>query len=115
VVKDAPDPTEKNVDKIIQDNSTKWLEDYKGYLKTPEAYGIRMLLAKSYIEQYRGKAVATNPQRKAELLSLARKQLTEIEQAENEYTDEARNLKISLMKEQGAFTKKVSEFHKGAI
>lgn len=109
VVKDAPDPTEKNVDKIIQDNSTKWLEDYKGYLKTPEAYGIRMLLAKSYIDQYRGKAVATNPQRKAELLSLARKQLTEIEQAENEYTDEARNLKISLMKEQGAFTKKVSE------
>lgn len=109
VVKDAPDPSEKDVDKIIQNNSNKWLEDYKSYLKTPEGYGIRMLLAKSYIEQYRGKAVATNPQRKAELLSLARKQLTEIEQAENEFTDEARNLKISLMKEQGAFTKKVSD------
>ena len=109
VIKDAPDPTEKDVDKIIQTNGNKWLDDYKAYVKTPEGYGIRMLLAKSYIEQYRGKAVATNPQRKAELLTLARKQLTEIEQAENEYTDEARNLKISLMKEQGAFTKKVTE------
>lgn len=109
VIKDAPDPTEKDVEKIIQNNSNKWLEDYKAYVKTPEGYGIRMLLAKSYIEQYRGKAVATNPQRKAELLSLARKQLTEIEQAENEFTDEARNLKISLMKEQGAFSKKVSD------
>ena len=109
VIKDAPDPTEKDVEKIIQTNGNKWLDDYKAYVKTPEGYGIRMLLAKSYIEQYRGKAVATNPQRKAELLTLARKQLTEIEQAENEYTDEARNLKISLMKEQGAFTKKVSD------
>ncbi len=109
VIKDAPDPTEKDVDKIIQTNSNKWLEDYKAYVKTPEGYGIRMLLAKSYIEQFKSKAVATNPQKKAELLNLARKQLTEVEQAENEFTDEARNLKISLMKEQGAFTKKVSD------
>jgi len=109
VIKDAPDPSEKDVDKIIQTNSNKWLDDYKSYVKTPEGYGIRMMLAKSYIEQYRGKAVAANPQRKAELLTLARKQLTEIEQAENEFTDEARNLKISLMKEQGAFSKKVSD------
>lgn len=74
-------------------------------MKTPEGYGIRMLLAKSYIEQFKSKAVATNPQKKSELLNLARKQLTEVEQAENEFTDEARNLKISLMKEQGALPK----------
>jgi len=46
VVKDAPEPTEKNVETIIEKNGQAWLTDYKGYLKTPEGYGVRMLLAK---------------------------------------------------------------------
>lgn len=108
VVKDAPEPSEKNVETIIEKNGQAWLTDYKGYLKTPEGYGVRMLLAKNYIDQYK-KTPATNAQLKTNLLSQARRQLSEIEQAENEFTDEAKNLKLNLMKEQGAFSKKVSD------
>lgn len=108
VVKDSPEPAEKNVEAIIDKNGQAWLADYKAYLKTPEGYGVRMMLAKNYIDQYK-KTPATNTLVKTNLLKQARTQLTEIEQAENEFTDEARGLKLNLMKEQGAFTKKVSD------
>ncbi|MSR30220.1 MAG: hypothetical protein EXR99_01825 [Gemmataceae bacterium] len=108
VKKDSPEPAEaKNIELVVRQDCDAWLSEFKSYLKTPEAYGVRMLLAKSYINLYGSKSAT--PVTKADYLAKARVQLREVEQADNEFTEEAKAIKLNLMKEQGAFSKKVAD------
>ncbi len=88
-----------------------WLADYSGYLKTPEGYGLRFLLAKVYFQE-----TNENPKLQAAdktaYLREARKLLRQVELSENDFTDQARQLKIEVIyKQQGGFTEPVAKLN----
>jgi hypothetical protein len=86
-----------------------WIADYPGYLKTPEGYGLRYLLAKVYFQE-----TNENPKlQAADKIAYwreARKLLHQVELSENDFTDQARQLKINVIyKQQGGFTEPVAK------
>jgi hypothetical protein len=105
VIKDSPEPKEKPADIIIE-AGTRWLRDYPGYLKTPEGYGMRFLLAEMLAAKAEERKV---PAEKAADLDRARKLLAAVESTENDFSDRARRLKIVIIGKQGGFTRPVAE------
>jgi tetratricopeptide (TPR) repeat protein len=105
VIKDQPEPMEKPAE-IILEAGNRWLAEYPGYLKTPEGYGMRYLLAEVLAEHAE---TLKTPGDKNVALGRARKLLSDVEATENDFTDRARRLKIVLIGKQGGFTKPVAE------
>jgi hypothetical protein len=103
VIKESPEPGEKAAD-IILEAGRRWLADYPRYLKTPEGYGIRYLLAEVLIDQAR-----TNREERVAMQTEARRYLQAIESTENDFSDRARRLKILLIGESGGFTRPVAD------
>jgi hypothetical protein len=104
-IKEEPDGKEKPVDTIIE-AGPRWVRDYPAYLKTPEGYGIRYLLAEALAAKAEERKV---PAEKAADLDKARKLLAAIESTENDFSDRARRLKIRIIGQQGGFTRPVAE------
>ena len=87
----------------------EWIVDYPGYRKTPEGYGLRLLLGKVYYDETNEnpKLLAAD---KATYLKEARNLLRQVELSENDFTDQARQLKIKVIyKQQGGFTEPVAK------
>ncbi len=105
VIKEQPEPKEKPAD-IIIDRGTEWLKDYPAYLKTPEGYGMRYLLAEALAAKAEESKVAAE---KTAHLDKARKLLAALESTENDFSDRARRLKIRIIGQQGGFTRPVAE------
>ena len=91
---------------IIKD-AKAWISDYPGFLKTPEGYGVRFLLAEEYV-----KATATekDASKRAADLADARRYFRQVEESENDFTDRARREKIDIIaKQQGGFKEPVGQ------
>jgi hypothetical protein len=109
LVKDSPEPEERGEKglALLQDQAASWIKDYPAYLKTPEGYGVRFLLAETLFNLARA-AKGKNEAARLRYLTEARQLLREVEQTENDFTDRARRLKLALLAEQGGFTGKVA-------
>jgi ATP-dependent protease HslVU (ClpYQ) peptidase subunit len=105
VIKDSPEPKEKPLDIIIEAGS-RWIADYRPYLKTPEGYGMRFLLAEALAGRAEERKI---PAEKAADLAQARKLLADVEATENDFSDRAKRLKIQIIGKQGGFTRPVAE------
>jgi hypothetical protein len=105
VIKESPEVGEKPAEIIIE-AGRRWIADYPRYLKTPEGYGMRYLLAEVLIEQARASKDATE---KTAMQAEARRYLQGIESTENDFSDRAKRLKIVLIGETGGFTRPVAE------
>jgi hypothetical protein len=105
VIRESPEPDEKP-DDIIQEAAGRWVRDYPGFARTPEGYGVRYLLADALMKKA-DKAPKGKP--REDLLAEARKYLRDIEQTENDFTERAKRLKITLLAEEGGFNRKVEE------
>jgi tetratricopeptide (TPR) repeat protein len=102
VIKESPEPGEKAADIIIE-AGRRWIADYPRYLKTPEGYGLRYLLAEVLLEQ------ARTSMEKLAMQAEARGYLQAIESTENDFSDRAKRLKIVLIGETGGFTRPVAD------
>ncbi len=89
------------------DGGRRWVRDYPRSLTTPEGNGMRFLLAESLLAAAAGEK--TPAAQKKEYSEEARKLLDALADAENEYTDRARDLQIRLIVSQGGTTKDVSK------
>jgi hypothetical protein len=98
---------EKDYLNTIEESANRWIRDFPRYLKTPEGYGVRFVLAQVLLEKSENPTL--KPGDKAVALAQARKLLRDVEQEENEFSDQAKRLKIGVMAKQGAFTKKVAD------
>jgi hypothetical protein len=105
VIKESPEPGEKPNDIIIE-AGRRWLQDYPRHLKTPEGYGMQFLLAKVLIEQAEDPRLAAE---KTILLNEARRLLRNVESSDNDFSDQAKRLKIVLIGASGGFTRPVAD------
>jgi hypothetical protein len=85
--------------------ATLWRSEYPRFLKTPEGFGVTFLLAKTYLEEAAKKKGAQAD----DYRSRARALLREVEGSENEFTDQARLLKIRTIAALGGFKKKIAQ------
>ena len=110
---DGFDPTEKPAltpDQSVEQMGLAWLRDYKRFSSTQEASGVRMLVVQSILGQLSKlpKTPANETVRQNRYVQI-RQLLREVERNDNEFADEARRLKIQILQEQGAFTRKVED------
>lgn len=111
---DGFDPTEKSTkspDQIVEELGAAWLRDYAARFGTsPEASGVRMLMVDSIVSQV-AKLPKTAAMAKArqDRLGQVRQLLRDVERNDNEFADDARRIKIRILMEQGAFTRKVED------
>jgi hypothetical protein len=85
-----------------------WIADYPAFLKSPEGFGVRFHLASAYVRQ--AKAEGVKGDQKAASFKEASTLLRQVEQSENDFTDEARRLKIGVMYEQqNGFTESIDK------
>jgi outer membrane protein assembly factor BamD (BamD/ComL family) len=84
-----------------------WLVSYPSYARTPEGYGLRYLLAEFL--RRRATDPKTPPLQKDGDLARARRLLKEVEQTENDFTDRARRLKVSIIAAQSGFKVPVAQ------
>ena len=96
----------ENLETLI-DGCRRWMRDYPRSLATPEGYGIRYLLAETYITV--GGFEKTPAAQKKEYQTQATALLGALEKTENEFTDRARRKKILLLGQQGVFNKPVTQ------
>ncbi len=100
------DSKDKGKEKEIEEVGRDWLKQYdRNYKNTPEGYGVRWLLAKIHL----GRATAAKGPKKEAELNLARTYLADIEHGDNEYSERARHAKLTVIKEQGGFDKKIED------
>ena len=105
VIREKPEGTEN--DAYIVDRAKEWINDFPGYLKTPEGYGLRYLLAQEYWTLINSPGGADKA---ATYLTEARRVLRQVEQSENDFTDRARRLKIQVIaRQQGGFKEPVDK------
>ncbi len=99
--------TDKNKATEIEDLGREWLRLYdRNYRHTPEGYGVRYLMAAIHL----GRAsLAKQAKQKEDELTQARNMLREVEAGDNEFSERARRKKLTVMKEQGAFDKKIEQ------
>jgi hypothetical protein len=94
--------------KLIETEAANWLSAYKEYDNSPEGYAVRFLLAKAYFTQAQGM-----PNQKSgdvqNLYSKAESLLDSVEHADNDYSQEAHELRMQ------AIFKKSSEVSGGDI
>ncbi|MFM7541113.1 MAG: hypothetical protein ACKO9Z_15775 [Planctomycetota bacterium] len=111
---DGFDPTEKSTkspDVVVEELGTAWLRDYAArFGSTPEASGVRMLMVDSIIGQVSKLPKSPlNEKTKQDRLGQVRRLLRDVERNDNEFADDARRMKIKILMEQGAFSRKVEE------
>jgi hypothetical protein len=104
-IRDSQEPFDNKTATLINDGRS-WLAQYPGYARSPEGYGTRYLLAQSYAARAQESKVQTE---KTADLQQARNMLRDIEGTENDFTDRARKLKISVIELQGGFTRPIAE------
>ena len=96
-----PEPADKNPAATTIAAAHQWLKSYPRHRNMPEGYGVRFLLAQALIVEADRKGVS--PEVKTKSVQEARDVLKELEHSENDFTDEARQLKITLIDKQGGF------------
>jgi hypothetical protein len=79
--------------KLIETEGTKWLKSYPEYENSPEGYAVRFLLANTYVDQARRIANQKSAEASA-LYTKAETLLDAIERTDNDYTQEAHDLKL---------------------
>jgi hypothetical protein len=94
-------------DIVLRRAGESWLRSYASYRNTPEGYGVAFLLAEVYVRMASNMKLAKKEQ--DTLLDQAVTLLRSLEASENEFTERARNLKISIKEKQGLFTKKIDD------
>ena len=97
---------DESVDTLI-DGGRRWITDYPRALSTPEGNGVRFLLADALLQAAGGEKVVAA--KKKEYREEARKLTSALAETENEYTDRARRMKIILIRQEGGFSKAVSD------
>jgi hypothetical protein len=97
----------KGVEPILVDAATRWLQDYPRYRKTPEGYGVCFLLAQMYMAQAEKPKLPANQAER--LRNQARALLREVETSENDFSLQARQLKIDVMHRQKLFDRKLAD------
>lgn len=104
VIRAKPEPDEaKRVNSILIEAAVRWRDDYPQYRKTPEGFGLTFLLAQTYL------AEADTGRDAARLRRQARDLLREVENNENEFTEQARRVKIDTMMKQGRFKLQIAD------
>ncbi len=104
VIRDQPDEADRKagVNTLLLDGCARWRSDYRRYLNTPEGVGVTFLFAQIKLAE-----AATNKRLDAITVNRYREEaralLREVETSENEYTEQARKLKIETMAAQGLF------------
>jgi tetratricopeptide (TPR) repeat protein len=98
---------EPKLEALLRTEGENWRKAYPNFRKTPEGYGVAFLLANIYVAQSANMKLTKIQQ--DGVLNLAIPLLAEIESSENEFTERARTLKISIKERQGLFTKKVTD------
>lgn len=111
---DGFDPTEKNTktpDQTVEELGSAWLRDYGArFGSTPEASGVRMLMVDSIIGQVsKLPKTALAEKTKQDRFTQIRQLLRDVERNDNEFADDARRMKIKILMEQGAFSRKVED------
>lgn len=113
LLKDGFEPTEKInrlPEQVVEDLGFNWLGDYRRYSATPEANAVRMLTAEAIVAQLKKVPKTTSNQRlREDRFNQVRRLIREIERGDNEYTEKARRLKIAILQEQGAFSRKLED------
>ena len=94
--------------KMIETEATHWLETYREYDNSSEGYAVRFLLAKAYQEQAQRLASQKSPDAQS-LYSKAESLLDAVEHADNDYSQEAHELRMQII------FKKSSEISGGDI
>lgn len=89
----------------MEEIGQEWLRTYRAYKNTPEGYGVRYLLADIHL----GRAAAAKGKQKDEELKKASVLLNEVEHGDNEYSERARLKRLTVIKEQGGFSKKIQD------
>ncbi|MGL4550771.1 MAG: hypothetical protein ACRC33_06255, partial [Gemmataceae bacterium] len=119
VIEKSPDPADvkKNtvvgglpvagIPGIILDAGERWLSEYARYQKTPEGYGMKFLLATTYLGQADANKKLDELNR-TRYRTRARALLRDVETSENEFTDRARREKIRAIRAQGGFRRDVA-------
>lgn len=92
---------------IIIESGERWLTDYTRYQKTPEGYGLKFLLATTYLAQSDGNKKIDETVRNR-YRTRARALLRDVENSENEFTDRAKQMKIRVMRAQGGFRRDIA-------
>jgi hypothetical protein len=85
-----------------------WLKDYAAFANTPEGNHVRFLLAERLFGQGSDPALKGSPKQK-QLFTRAKSLFKDIEQTENEYTNQARMLKLGVLEAEGGLEKDVSK------
>jgi hypothetical protein len=108
VVKKSPtDEEKKKLRPALIESARRWRADYPRFRKTPEGFGVTFLLAETLLDHADKSKL---PRFEADRFRTeARALLREVEESENEYTDEARRLKIYAINKQGGFTRPVRD------
>jgi hypothetical protein len=109
VIHDSPTPEEKrgnaHLGQVVE-GATGWLAAYPAYGRTAEGLGVHFLLGQTLAERAGDPRFARE---RARLLGDARRHLREVEESDNELTDRARRLKITVIGEQqGGFKGEVA-------
>ncbi len=107
VIKENPQVLDntKNPLGTLRDMAELWLHDYPNSQKSTEGYGVRYILAWAKFNQIELLKPAPAEAQRNQLLEEVRADLRPIEQTENDYTDDARRLKIEIIRKEGLFTR----------
>jgi len=109
-IREKPEPTDLKApggpSRLIREGGESWLNDYRRFHNTPEGYGLKYLLAQTYLAS--AEARGLDQQTRNQYRNRARVLLRDVELNENEFSDRARRLKIQTMAAQGLFKRPVS-------
>jgi hypothetical protein len=98
--------TEGKEDPVVE--MERWLTEYAAFANSPEGNHIRVTLAKALATQANGLAPAA-AQKKKQLLTRAKNLCKDVEQTENDYTNEARLVKLGIIKDDGGLTQDIDK------
>src|SRR6185437_1735942 len=100
-------PNKRPVNAYIIERASDWIQEYPSYARTPEGHGVRYLLAQTLLAESENTKV--DKRTRDAYVSRARKYLRDIEQTENDYTDQAKRLKLAAMSKQGLFKEPIAK------
>jgi hypothetical protein len=104
-IREKPEPADTKVaggpNRLIREGGEAWITDYRRYQNTPEGYGLKYLLAQTYLATADTRTLEDRVRN--QYRNRARTLLRDIELNENEFSDRARRLKIQTMAAQGLF------------
>ncbi|MFQ3649131.1 MAG: hypothetical protein SNJ75_02270, partial [Gemmataceae bacterium] len=109
-IREKPDPADTKVaggpNRLIREAGEAWLNDYRRFHNTPEGFGLKYLLAQTYLATAEDRKL--DQQLRNQYRNRARTLLRDVELNENEFSDRARRLKIQTMAAQGLFKRPIN-------